>query len=128
MESRWKVEFMSKKPTRMLRETKTIDCMFDIYCQDTHHRTTGLCDSCQVLKDYAHLRLEKCPYQEKKATCAHCPTHCYKKSMRESIREVMRYAGPRMLFKHPLLAILHLLDGMRKPPSILEIKTRSNNP
>jgi hypothetical protein len=26
----------------------------------------------------------------------------------------MRYAGPRMLLRHPLLAILHQLDGLRK--------------
>jgi hypothetical protein len=29
----------------------------------------------------------------------------------------MRYAGPRMLFSHPLLAFMHLLDGLRKPRS-----------
>jgi hypothetical protein len=33
--------------------------------------------------------------------------------MRETIRIVMRYAGPRMLVYHPILAIQHLLDGMR---------------
>jgi len=118
---------MIKKHPRMLREAKTIDCMFDIYCQDQHHCTAGLCDSCRAVNDYAHLRLEKCPYQERKSTCANCLIHCYKKSMRELVREVMRYAGPRMLLKHPWLAILHLLDGMRKPPSLLDMKTISNN-
>lgn len=118
---------MSKQNARMLREAKTIDSMFEIYCQNIHHSRRGLCDSCQVLKEYAHLRLEKCPYRQKKPTCANCLTHCYKKTMRESIRTVMRYAGPRMILKHPRLAILHLLDGMRKPPSILEMKAISNN-
>jgi hypothetical protein len=35
--------------------------------------------------------------------------------MRERIREVMRYSGPRMLLSHPLMAIRHLIDGLRKP-------------
>jgi hypothetical protein len=28
----------------------------------------------------------------------------------------MRYAGPRMLLSHPILAILHLIDGLRARP------------
>ena len=39
------------------------------------------------------------------------------RSTRESLlqaREIMRYAGPRMLFRHPILAIAHQLDGLRK--------------
>jgi hypothetical protein len=33
--------------------------------------------------------------------------------MREQIRCVMRYAGPRMMMYHPVLAILHFLDGLK---------------
>jgi hypothetical protein len=33
--------------------------------------------------------------------------------MSDKIRTVMRYAGPRMLLRHPILAIGHLLDGRR---------------
>ena len=33
--------------------------------------------------------------------------------MRDRIREVMRFAGPRMLLYHPILGILHMLDGRR---------------
>jgi hypothetical protein len=28
----------------------------------------------------------------------------------------MRYAGPRMMRHHPLLAIGHMIDGLRKEP------------
>jgi hypothetical protein len=112
---------------RIKREAKTIDYMVEMYCNDKHLTKTRLCESCSELREYAHLRLEKCRYQEKKPTCAKCQTHCYKKSMREAVRQVMRYAGPRMLFKHPGIAIQHLLDGMRKSPSILDIKKPANN-
>lgn len=36
--------------------------------------------------------------------------------MRVQIREVMRYAGPRMLIHHPWLSIFHLFDGLREKP------------
>ena len=63
------------------------------------------------------LRLEKCPFQEHKTTCAKCPVHCYKPARREQIRAVMRYAGPRMMFRHPRLAFYHLvIDGRREKP------------
>ena len=46
---------------------------------------------------YARLRLEKCRYGADKPTCAKCTTHCYRPAMRERVRAVMRYSGPRML-------------------------------
>ncbi len=34
--------------------------------------------------------------------------------MRERVRVVMRTAGPRMIWKHPILAIRHVIDGRQK--------------
>jgi hypothetical protein len=51
---------------RMKRERKTIGYMVDIYCKG-HHGTHGeLCSECQEFKDYAFMRLAKCPFQDKK--------------------------------------------------------------
>lgn len=105
---------MRVKHSRMLRENKTIEYMMQIYCSAHHGTNNGLCPHCTGLLKYASFRLGKCPYQEKKPTCAKCPVHCYKPGMREEIKVVMRFSGPRMLFKHPVLAVLHLLDGFRK--------------
>ncbi len=91
-----------------------MDLMISIYCRNNHHTSQNICEECESLKAYAHLRLLKCPYQEQKTTCAHCPTHCYKRSMRDQVRVVMRYAGPRMLWWHPIYAFLHIWDGFRK--------------
>ena len=82
---------------RLQRERKTLDRMIEMYCHDQHDPQKELCSDCLALKEYAHFRLEKCPYQEQKTTCANCATHCYQKTMREKVREVMRFAGPRML-------------------------------
>jgi hypothetical protein len=34
------------------------------------------------------------------------------------MREVMRYAGPRMIWRHPILAIWHMIDGKREAPEL----------
>jgi len=100
----------------MRREQKTITFMIKVYCHDHHNSSRKLCSSCQQLLDYARLRLNKCPFQENKTTCGNCPIHCYKPNQREMVRKVMKYSGPRMLYKHPILAIRHFFDGFRKKP------------
>jgi len=102
----------------MLREEKTVAAMIALYCRDHHAMADGLCAECDALLEYARERLRHCPYQERKSTCAKCPIHCYKPAMRERVRLVMRYAGPRMLLRHPFLAILHLIDGWKKAPPV----------
>lgn len=112
---------MPSQHPRMIRERKTMEAMIRLYCRDHHPGGDALCPECADLLRYAQARLERCPYQERKPTCARCPIHCYRPAMRDRIRAVMRYAGPRMLLRHPVLALLHLIDGLRKgkarPPS-----------
>ena len=104
---------LEKLPRRLQREYKTVDAMISIYC-GSHHRYHVICDDCRELGEYALERLKKCPFGEDKPTCAQCLVHCYKPVMRERIREVMRYSGPRMIYTHPITAIQHLFDGKRK--------------
>lgn len=103
---------------RLIRELTTIDRMIRIYCQDHHHTAKALCAECAELRAYAEQRLERCPFQEAKSTCANCTVHCYNAQMRERVRNVMRYAGPRMLLRHPVLTVYHLLDGRRPAPKL----------
>lgn len=99
---------------RMQREAVTIAAMIGIYCRAHHHHKASLCSDCSELLEYARKRLTNCPFQENKSTCGKCRIHCYKTQMRQKIREIMRYSGPRMLLKHPYLALMHSLDGLRK--------------
>lgn len=109
-------------PRRLKREERTISEMIALFCR--HHHAgrpraasdERLCRECAGLLDYARLRLEKCRYGAGKPTCADCATHCYKPAMREHVREVMRYSGPRMITRHPVLAVSHLVDGRRATP------------
>jgi predicted amidophosphoribosyltransferase len=88
--------------------------MIGIYCRAHHGTGRELCASCDELLNYAICRLDRCPFGADKTTCARCPIHCYKPAMRERVRNVMRYAGPRMMFRHPILALRHLLDSWRR--------------
>lgn len=94
---------------RLAREWKTVLAMMQIYCRDKHGG--NLCTECWGLANYVHLRLDRCRFGEDKPTCANCPVHCYQRDRREQIKVVMRYAGPKMIWEHPILSIYHLLDG-----------------
>ena len=89
-------------------EKTTVAAMVRIYCAGHHDGADPLCASCATLQRYAHARLDACPYGAEKPTCVACPIHCYKPAEREAMREVMRFAGPRMMWRHPWLAVIHL--------------------
>jgi len=102
-----------RETARLTREKQTIRVMVEYYCRAHHTTPSSLCPECQALYDYAVCRLDRCPFGARKTTCARCPIHCFKPAMREQITTVMRYTGPRMMFRHPILALLHQLDTLR---------------
>jgi hypothetical protein len=105
-----------KKSGRMQREGDTVEVMIRHYCRRNHSGDKELCADCAELINYAEQRLANCPFQEGKTTCGNCQVHCYKPSMREKIRQVMRAIGPRMVLTNPLMTLHHALDGLRKEP------------
>ena len=104
---------MNAAERRVAREWKTVQAMIRVHCRNLHGGGKALCAGCEELRLYVERRLEKCPFAEEKPTCVKCPVHCYEATMRERVRQVMRYAGPRMLLRHPILALLHLRDEKR---------------
>lgn len=95
------------------KEQQVVEEMIRLYCRKNHSgydsRTGKMCPECQALSDYAKSRSEKCPFMDGKTFCSNCKVHCYRPDMREKIRAVMRFSGPRMLLYHPLLAIWHVI-------------------
>ena len=91
------------------REYRTADVMVRLYCRKKHGSRGDLCEDCAELLAFAAQRLGKCPFHADKMPCSECPVHCYREPYRTRIREVMRFAGPRLLFRHPILAVEHLL-------------------
>jgi predicted amidophosphoribosyltransferase len=104
---------------RIRREQRTIAAMLAIYCRDHHHpASTGLCGECGALLDYARRRSDVCHFQGAKPACNRCAVHCYSATMRKRVTAVMRYAGPRMLLRHPTLSLFHLPDTWRRVPRL----------
>jgi hypothetical protein len=118
-----RVHDVSRHP-RLARELRTLTAMIRIYCHDVHAEDDGLCEGCAALLAYATRRLDRCVFGDDKPTCAKCTVHCYSAALREHVRQVMRYAGPRMLRRHPVLALRHVVDGWR-PTTTLGIPARS---
>lgn len=125
------------------REQEIVSQMIALYCKGNHsaHRSApprerggetrqvpegaalrergsgerwDLCPECAELEAYAHARSERCPFMEEKTFCSNCTVHCYRPEMRERIRTVMRYAGPRILFHHPVMAIRHMIESQHE--------------
>jgi hypothetical protein len=107
-----------KRHPRLARELATVRAMVHLYCCEHHGARTGLCAGCDDLMAYATRRLDRCVFGDDKPTCANCKVHCYSADMRERVRIVMRFAGPRMLWRHPLLDVAHLVDGRREAPDL----------
>lgn len=101
------------KMNKREREKETVSLMIQIYCKKKHGGET-LCPECAALDAYARSRSDKCPFMETKTFCSSCKVHCYKPDMREKIKEVMRFSGPRMIFYHPIMAIRHLIDSKKE--------------
>ncbi len=109
---------------RVRREARTVEVMIRMHCHDNHsreqrpsggHRDCTLCSDCTALLDYSLLHLRRCRFGGAKPTCDRCPVHCFRPDMRDKIRTAMRYAGPRMVYRHPYLAVMHLIDRRRLP-------------
>ena len=69
---------------------------------------------CDALEKYSLERSDRCPFMETKTFCSNCRVHCYRAEMREKIREVMRYSGPRMILYHPVMAVRHVIEDIRE--------------
>ena len=95
-------------------EVATMREILAIYCRGKHHGCSGtLCPDCEALLAYALQRIEKCPRMKEKTFCAVCPIHCYGREERARIKEVMRYAGPRMMLRHPVMTLRHMFIQWR---------------
>ncbi len=98
---------------KRVREREVVTQMIGVYCHGNHGTARGeLCEECATLSEYASTRIERCRFMATKTFCSQCKVHCYAPAQRQAIKDVMRYAGPRMLLHHPLMTIHHGLDTL----------------
>ncbi len=121
----------SMREGEAIRDTRLLGDFSVIYCEGVHpeaeraplvsdgvalgvyKRVPKVCDECAELLRYAERRRAYCP-KDPKPFCSYCDTHCYKPDMRERMREVMRYAGPRS-WRHgyAIEGVRHVIAGKR---------------
>ena len=106
---------MKSTASKREKEKQIVSDMIALYCHKNHHTPKGkMCAECRELSDYAKSRSDQCPFMENRTFCSNCRVHCYRGDMREKIRIVMRYSGPRMIFHHPLAAISHVIASRKE--------------
>jgi hypothetical protein len=116
----------------VVKDTRLLGDFAVIYCKGMHADATRsvldsdavalgvyaprppiVCATCAGLLRYAERRRALCP-KDPKPFCSSCDTHCYRADMRESMRDMMRYAGPRsMLHGHAVDGLRHFIEGRR---------------
>ena len=102
-----------KLSKRIEREKRTVEIMVKMYCGHNHDKLGAICSACNELTEFAIERINHCVFQEDKTVCSECKVHCYRNDMRDKIKTVMRFAGPKMIFLHPIIGIRHLIDKRR---------------
>ena len=112
--------------SRRERESVIVQAMIRMYCRENHNSNGTLCEQCESLSKYAEKRLLSCMYGEIKPVCKHCPVHCYSPVMREQMRLVMQWAGPRMIFRKPVFAVMHMIDKLTAPKQQKRSDTKSS--
>lgn len=113
-------------------DTRIVAGLGSIYCTNHHadrdrprlasdaaalgvygRKVPKLCDECAAHIRYAEQRRAFCP-KDPKPFCAHCNTHCYKANEAEWQRQMMRYAGPKSLFRgHAIPGMRHALEARK---------------
>jgi Nitrous oxide-stimulated promoter len=88
-------------------EKITIQMMIELYCRNNHRNTIYLCDDCSKLLSNATTLINNCPYSPKPA-CGACKNNCFSVEHKKRMKQVMKYSGPKMLFRHPILTIKHI--------------------
>ena len=114
---------MKSIETKREKEKKVVTQMIELYCHCNHKtKKHELCPECAELAQYAQARSDRCPFMETKTFCVNCEVHCYKPEMREKIRTVMRFSGPRMIFHHPFMAIHHVISVQQEKKKLQQKK------
>lgn len=104
---------MQSTDSKREKEKRVVAQMIRLFCKRQHHQA-DLCPDCREVLSYAMDRSDHCPFMESKTFCSSCKVHCYRPEMREKIRDIMRFSGPRMLLYHPSLAVSHMLLAVKE--------------
>jgi hypothetical protein len=111
---------------RHLKDLVTLVRFVGFYCNARHDRrqqaevpladglrqrlgtVPRLCPACAELLLHGIGKREVCPL-DPKPSCRRCRIHCYSPAYRQQVREVMAFAGPRLILRGRLDYLWHYL-------------------
>lgn len=96
--------------TRIESEKNIIKKMIEIYFNNLEDDELNEDEKLELIR-YCSNKLDHCKFGNDKPFCSKCTVHCYSPEMREKIKMVMRYSGPRIIFYHPIVTLKHILKG-----------------
>lgn len=73
-------------------------------------RNMELCPVCLAMVLRSEKKTQYCVHMPYKTLCHLCPRPCYTEKQMEEIRPMMRYSGPRLITKHPILTYRHMRE------------------
>ncbi len=113
------METMTK---RQKKDIRLLAGFVRLYCAGHHDETSRvdvrlpaglgtvpLCGECGQLLSYAVSKRLSCPLEGEKPSCKRCRIHCYGDRERKKIRQVMAWAGKRMIMSGRLAYLWHYL-------------------
>jgi hypothetical protein len=102
------------------KDIRLLGKFVEVYCDGRHsgieHVTVTLsdglgsrmiCPECRSFLEYAIVKRVNCPLVDEKPSCKHCRVHCYDKLHREKVKEIMAFAGLRLMLRGRLDYIWH---------------------
>lgn len=107
----WGIGVMAE--SRRELKKRVFEKMTILYCRGQKHPGSP-CEDCRTLIDYAFRRVELCPFEKDGTFCSSCKVHCFQDEMRENVKKVMRYSGPRIFLHHPILVMRLLTRRMNR--------------
>lgn len=107
---------MKRTHDQIDKDRRTLEAIGRIYCSAHHAHESkddaGLCPACRETVDTTLARTVACPYGHE-GNCQDCDIHCQRGDAQRRVREMMRYAAPRMAFRHPLMTAEYLRKKLR---------------
>lgn len=98
------------------KDRRTLEAIGQIYCSGNHARVLkdegGMCVECREAIEQTLDRTRSCPHGHE-LNCEDCSTHCQRGDAQARIKAIMRYAAPRMAFRHPIMAVGYLRKKMK---------------
>lgn len=98
------------------KDRRTLEAIGSIYCRGNHDAiekdAAGMCPECREAIEQTLARAASCPHGHE-GNCQDCETHCQRGEAQLRIKAIMKYAAPRMAFRHPIMTIEYLRKKLR---------------